>query len=120
MKKEIVCIICPSSCRLTAEDTPGGVTVTGNGCKRGTDHAIQEYTAPLRMLTTTVSVSGTAVRRLPVISADEIPKEILPACLAELYALQLQAPVACGDVVAHNICGTGIDILASRTIETIG
>ena len=117
MKKEMICIICPSSCRLTVEDTPGGVTVTGNTCKRGADHGIQEFTAPLRMLTTTVAISGAAVQRLPVASAGEIPKEKLPTCLAELYKLTVQAPITCGDIVAQNICGTGVDILATRTLQ---
>jgi len=52
---ELVCIVCPNGCVLQAENTPDGVQVTGNKCKRGIAFAIEELTAPKRSLTTTVA-----------------------------------------------------------------
>lgn len=117
MKKEFVCIVCPSSCRLTVEDTQGEPVVSGYGCKRGLQHGIQEFTAPRRMLTTTVAIQQGALPRLPVVSSAELPKAKLEECLQVLYRLQVQAPVTCGQVVVQNICSTGVDICASRTLE---
>ena len=41
-------------------------------------------------------------------------------CQAELSKTVLNAPVKLGDTVIKNICGTGIDIVASRTLKKIG
>ena len=59
------CTTCPSECLLTVEverDANGAVvevrSVTGNSCPRGDKFAHQELTCPMRVLTTTVAVSG--------------------------------------------------------------
>ena len=59
------CTTCPSECLLTVEverDADGAVaevrSVTGNSCLRGDTFAHQELTCPMRVLTTTVAVSG--------------------------------------------------------------
>jgi CxxC motif-containing protein len=115
--KEYVCIVCPASCRLQVEERDGGIAVSGNVCKRGLDYGVQEYTDPKRMLTTTVAIEGGVLPRIPVISDGETPKAKLRDCLAQLYALKLHAPVNAGDVVARNICGTGVDVVASRSMK---
>jgi len=112
-----ICIVCPNSCRLTVEETDGEIAVAGHECERGLRHGVSEYTAPMRMLTTTVAVAGGALPRLPVISAGELPKSKLRDCLDALYRMELHAPVRCGQVVVSNICGTGVDVVASRTLE---
>ena len=117
MSKEFICIVCPSSCRLSVSEEGGALKVAGNECPRGERHGIQEYREPLRMLTTTVAVRGGALSRLPVISTDEVPKAKLNECLELLYAMEVNAPVARGDVIARNICGTGTDVVASRTLK---
>ena len=121
MTKEFVCIVCPSSCRLTVEELGDGqYKVSGNTCKRGVDHGIREYTNPQRMLTTTVAISGAELPRLPVISSGELPKAKLCQCLDELYQTVVTAPITSGQVILHNICGTGVDICASRTMNRKG
>lgn len=114
--KEYVCIVCPNSCRLRVEERDGQILVSGNECKRGLDHGVQEYSNPTRMLTTTVAIDGGALPRIPVISSGEVPKSKLEECLHRLYAMRLSAPVVCGQVVEENICNTGVDILASRSM----
>ena len=115
--REFVCIVCPNSCRLCVGEENGKIVVAGNGCKRGEAHGKSEYTAPMRMLTTTVAITGGALPRLPVVSTGEVPKAALRDCLATLYRVCLAAPVRCGDVVAADICGTGVDVVASRSME---
>ena len=117
MSKEFVCIVCPSSCRLSVFEEDGKIKVTGNECRRGEEHGIQEYREPLRMLTTTVAVNGGAFSRLPVISSREIPKAKLNECLDLLYKEMVSAPVRCGDVIVKNICDTGADVIASRSLN---
>ena len=117
MTKEYVCIVCPNSCRLTVTDEDGGIRVTGNGCKRGREHGMAEFTRPMRMLTTTVAIRGAALPRLSVVSTEPVPKDRLEDCLRELYRLRVEAPIRCGDVIVSNISGTGVDIVASRTMN---
>lgn len=116
-EKEYVCIVCPNSCRLTVRETGGEVEVTGAGCARGVEHGKNEYTNPMRMLTTTVAVKDGIHPRLSVVSDGEIPKEKMKECLDYLYGIEVQAPVKAGEVLAEDICGTGVNILASRSMR---
>jgi CxxC motif-containing protein len=116
-EKQIICTVCPSSCRLTVRELDGTITVEGNGCSRGLEHGISEYTNPMRMLTTTVTILDGTLPRLPVISTGEVSKAKLWACLEQLYSITVKAPVSCGDLIIKDICSTGIDVVASRTLE---
>ncbi|MDR0643186.1 MAG: DUF1667 domain-containing protein [Treponema sp.] len=118
--EEFICIVCPNSCRLTVTENDGKITVSGNECSRGEKHGIHEYREPTRMLTTTVAISGGILPRLPVISAGEIPKTRIRDCLEVLYKMKLSAPLRCGDIIVKNICDTGVDVVASRSMRRKG
>ena len=81
-KKEFVCIACPNSCKLTVWEEAGEIHVEGHTCKRGIDHGKNEYTNPMRMLTTTVAIEGGHHRRLSVSSTGEIPKAMMSKQMA--------------------------------------
>lgn len=110
----LTCIVCPRSCRLTV--AAEGAQITGYGCKRGLKYAEQEMREPRRMLTTTVTVRDGILPRLPVVSSTDIPRRLFPACLAELARVVVEAPVAYGQVIAKDIAGTGVDIIAAREL----
>ncbi len=115
MKKEFVCIVCPSSCRLEVEEIEGKVVVKGNTCKRGENHGILEYTNPKRMLTSTVVLNSSVHKRLSVVSTGEIPKAMINDCLKELYKVSVTAPVKRGDIIIENILNSGINIVAAHS-----
>ena len=50
-------------------------------------------------------------------STGEIPKDTITKCLEQLYTITVTAPVKRGQVIAANICGTGVDIVASRSMK---
>ena len=114
---EYTCIVCPNSCRITVEEAPGGLNISGYKCKRGLTFAENEHTAPTRMLTSTVKLSGAKQNRLPVITAGEIPKSKLFECQNALFSIAVRAPIKCGEVVLKDVCGTGVDVVATRSIE---
>lgn len=114
--RELICITCPRGCHLRI-DEEGGLTVTGNGCARGEAYALKELTDPTRILTSTVRIRGAAIPRLPVKSRGELPKALVAAAAARLDEVQVEAPVALGQVVLADILGTGVDIVATRTLE---
>lgn len=114
MTKEFTCVVCPKSCRVMVVETPQGLVATGHTCPRGEKHALAEFTRPMRMLTSTVILEGGKLRRVPVISTEEIPKDMLPECMEYLYSVHVQAPVMAGQVIVENICDTQVDIVAAR------
>lgn len=119
MKRELICIGCPMGCRLSLEEdrtAPRGYRVTGCGCKRGEDYAIKEVTAPTRMLTSTVRIEGARLPRLPVRTSSAIPKERLGECMALIGELREHSPVKMGQVLIKDLLGTGVDLIASRTL----
>ena len=117
MKKEIICTVCPRGCHIQVEGEGEKVlSVEGQGCKRGLEYASAEFAHPVRILTTTVKLAG-ANDLLPVRSAQPLPKEKLFDCMDVIRAVEVQLPVKCYDVVIPNICGTGVDIVATKTVE---
>ncbi|MBI9109412.1 MAG: DUF1667 domain-containing protein [Spirochaetales bacterium] len=118
MKKEFTCIVCPVSCNLVVEDTDGVLSVSNNQCKRGMRFGENEFKNPMRMLTTTVKITGSTVKRMPVISSDEIPKDRLFELVEMLYKVTLKSPIQRGGIVLKNIGNTGVDIIATRTIKS--
>lgn len=119
MKKEFTCIVCPMSCALTVEERSGEIHVTGNSCKRGLVFGENEYVNPKRMVTTTVQVTGSHLKRLPVISTDELPLDHLFAYMHELYQVTVEAPIEKGQVIIKNIGNSGVDMVASRRLQKI-
>ena len=118
--KNLTCIVCPRGCTLTvtldsALENPV-VSVEGQGCKRGTEYASAEFAHPVRILTTTVKLAG-ANDLLPVRSNKPLPKEKVMECMDIIRKAEVKAPVNRYDVVIANICGCGVDIVATKTVE---
>ena len=118
------CTTCPSECLLTVEverDADGAVvevrSATGNNCPRGDKFAHQEVTCPMRVLTTTVAVSGGDETLLPVRTAEAIPLTLHAQAMALIHGLVVKAPIRMGDVVLPNLLATGTDLIASMDID---
>lgn len=93
------CTTCPSECLLTVEverDVNGSVaaihSVTGNRCPRGDKFAHQELTCPMRVLTTTVAVSGGDEALLPVRTAEAIPLALHAQAMDLIRGVVVDAP----------------------------
>ncbi|MCI6907647.1 MAG: DUF1667 domain-containing protein [Clostridiales bacterium] len=113
---EITCINCPVGCRLDVTLENGQVvSVTGNTCKRGETYARQECVDPQRMVTAVIPVAGSAVP-LSVKTRTPIPKKRIADCMRALSEVQITAPVAAGSVVLADVCGTGVDVIATKSV----
>ncbi len=112
-----LCVNCPLGCRLEVDaDGRDVVEVRGNACKRGVEFARQEHADPRRMVTTTVAIRGAPLPRLPVATAQALPKDRVVDLCRALHQLRLEAPVAIGDVVLADALGTGVDVVATRSL----
>ena len=130
--RELTCIVCPIGCSLKIEGTAesGGtesLTITGNKCSRGSVYAREEILSPKRTVTATCSInlpagspgmrSLAAPRRIPVKSSLPCPREKINDLLANIYSLKVNLPVKAGDKLLTDWKGSGIDIVAVRSLE---
>lgn len=116
-KKELTCIGCPLGCNVTVDMEDGEIrAITGNTCPRGADYVRKELTDPRRIVTSLVRVKGGELAVVPVKTVSDIPKGQIMDCIRELKTIELEAPVAMGDVVARNICGSGADVVATANV----
>ena len=115
-KRALTCIVCPSGCALTVTLENGTVTaVEGNECKRGAEYGAAECVNPVRTLTTTMRVQD-SILPLSVKSAQPLPKDSLFAAMQQINAVSLQKPVRAGAVVVANVAGSGVDMIATKSI----
>jgi CxxC motif-containing protein len=93
------------------------VKVVEHLCERGERYAIDEYLTPRRVLTTTINLQNAATRYLPVKTSQPIPKELLFPCMNVLKRVVVSPPIDLGDVVVKNVLGTGVDVVATRSVR---
>ena len=111
------CICCPLGCRIEVALAENGPVseVSGYTCKRGADYAAQEAVAPERMVTAVLCVSG-CLEPVSVKTQRPVPKAAMKDVLAAVAALRLDAPVAAGDVLIEDVCGTGVAVVATKSV----
>lgn len=117
-----LCIGCPLGCRLEVDEDSDGdiIEIRGSSCRRGDRYAEQEHTDPRRGVTTTVAISGGLWPRVPVKTTGEIPKDQVRAACAELRHVRVNAPVKMGDVLVHDLLGSGCDVIVTRDMAVVG
>lgn len=116
-KRELTCIGCPLGCLVTVQLEQGKVVeISGHSCKRGETYARKEVTNPTRIVTTTVQICGGTEDMLAVKTKTDVPKSKLFACVKALKGLNVNAPIELGDVVLHNVAGTGVDVVATKSV----
>lgn len=114
--KIITCICCPKGCSLDVDDL-NGYTVTGNACKRGEKYGVQECKNPVRMVTSTVAVKNGEMKRCPVKTFLEVPKDKTLDVAKALNRIYVQAPIKMHQVIVANVANTGVDIIATRAVN---
>ena len=110
MKRDMICIICPRGCSLTADITENGVLVSGNACPKGEEYAVNECTNPVRTVTATVRVSNRCNTMASVKTVTPVAKDKMMDVMAALRKIQIQAPAKIGDIILKDVCGSDIVI----------
>jgi len=116
----MICIVCPVGCHMevvkdgTSED---GYKVSGNQCLRGKVYGIKEMSNPTRVLTTTVKITEGKLPRLPVTTKGAIPKGLMTEAMEAINKVEVKAPVKVGKVILKNLLNTGVDVVATRSMD---
>lgn len=111
--KELVCIVCPNGCRLRV-DEENGYAVVGAKCERGIEYGRAELQNPTRVVTSTVRLVGGNSPRLPVKTDRPIAKGKIFEVMHLLDEIEATSPVRTGDVLARDILGTDVSIIACK------
>ena len=115
--KELICICCPLGCMMKIdEDT---LEVTGYTCIRGKNYAINELTAPKRMVTSICKVLGGEINVVSCKTAEAIDKDKIFECLEEISKITLNAPVYEKDIIIKNVLNTGVDVIATKNVMEV-
>ena len=113
----LTCVLCPVGCELEfAQDAAGDLQVKGNQCDKGIPFAVEEVLRPKRNLATSVPVRGTAARMVSVRLSGSVPREMIFPILAVIAKLRPDAPIRRGQVLIADVLGTGVDVIATRTV----
>ena len=115
MKKDMTCVACPLGCQITVElEGDEVISVTGNTCKRGDAYARTEISNPVRSIHSTVKVANGEHPVVPCKTSGPIPKGAIFDVMKEINKVTVEAPVKIGDVFIADVCGTGVDIVATN------
>ena len=115
MKKDMTCVACPLGCQITVElEENEVISVTGNTCKRGDAYARTEISNPVRSIHSTVKVANGEHPVVPCKTSGPIPKGAIFDVMKEINKVTVEAPVKIGDVFIEDVCGTGVDIVATN------
>ena len=120
-ERKFICVSCPLGCGLTVtlDDSGEVLKVEGNTCPRGESYARSEVKDPRRVFASTVRVKGGKLPVCPVRSKTPAPKGKLFAIAHAVAELEVNAPVKIGQVLIHNVCGSDVDIVASRDLAAV-
>jgi CxxC motif-containing protein len=105
MKRELICIACPLGCSLTV--TLEGkivISVEGNTCPRGKDYAINECTAPVRTVTSTVMCENGDL--VSVKTKNPIPKDKIFEAMSIINKTVAKLPISVGDIIIEDLFGS--------------
>lgn len=117
-EKKFTCIMCPLGCAVTVKSDSSGniLQIIGSRCVKGENYIRDEFSAPMRVLTSTVSVEGAELQRLPVRTSGFVAKDMLMACMKEIRKIKVKPPVKIGEVILKNIHGLNVDVIATRDL----
>ena len=101
-KRELICIGCPMGCPLT-------VTLDGDAV----------VTAPKRIVTTTVRVTGGTLPAVSCKTRSDIPKEKIFDVVRALKSVVVPAPVHIGQILLPDAAGTGVDVVATKDVAEV-
>jgi CxxC motif-containing protein len=116
MIDKMTCILCPAGCELEVGEADGRLEIRGHECEKGIEFAENEIRNPRRNLATSVPLKGSATRMVSVRLSGPVPRDRIFPILEAISGLRPEAPVRRGQVLIADVLGTGVDVIATRTV----
>jgi CxxC motif-containing protein/NADPH-dependent 2,4-dienoyl-CoA reductase/sulfur reductase-like enzyme len=116
---EIICILCPTGCRMRISGKEKEIQVSGYSCEKGKKYAVEELTMPMRTLTTTVLIKGGVRPLLPVRTDHPIPQKMMGQIIERCRGIKVTAPVSIGEIIEENVANSGACLIASDSIALV-
>lgn len=104
----LICTVCPEGCILQVVKKP--FSVTGNRCAKGAEFARQELKNPKRSITSVVRAGNFTVS---VKTDGPVDKACISDVMASVKKIHISSPVYPGQIIAENIAGTGVNLVAT-------
>lgn len=120
MTQEIICTVCPKSCRIEVKAVKSKKEASGGDCAKGKNYAIVELTDPRRIFTTTAAVEKGELEVVPVRSSGPIKRNEWKKAKMIASGIIVKAPVKFGQVLAEDFLEKGIKLVATREIAGSG
>ncbi len=118
MNRVFTCILCPNGCEIEAAyEGENILSMEGNLCPKGKDYVTQELVSPMRNIATSVLLEGGELPLASVRLDRPIPKNKIFDVMEEIKNKRLKAPVSIGDVVIHDVLGTGADVIVTKNVK---
>ena len=110
-----ICINCPRGCNLKVCVDGDKISVTGNNCPLGEKYGISEILNPVRTVT---SIAKTDKENYVSCKTEKpIPKDKMFDVVSEIKKLTVKEPISIKDVLIENVCGLGVNIIATKNIK---
>jgi len=117
IERRIICTSCPVGCFMIVTEENGKiVSISGSSCPRGEEYAKVELTDPRRVFASTIRVEGGVLSVCPVRSKEPVPKDKILDITKAVARVKIKAPIEIGQIIIKNVCDTGVDIVASRSL----
>ena len=110
MSREIVCIICPRSCKLRMNDDN---KIEGYSCLRGKEYGEQEFVLPKRSFTSFVTARNGMV--ICVKTSKPIDKKLIFDLANLLKTIHPDTELKIGDILVKNVLNTDVDLVVIRS-----
>ena len=119
--QKLTCIGCPLGCSISVSLSDNGEVseISAFTCKKGEEYARKEVTNPSRVVTSIVKINNGDVNMVSVKTAEDIPKGKIFDCMEALKKVTVTAPVQIGEVIIKNVCGTGVDVIATKKVNAL-
>ncbi|MGN1164287.1 MAG: DUF1667 domain-containing protein [Candidatus Ornithospirochaeta sp.] len=115
---DLTCIGCPMGCLLSVDVEDGrAISVRGNSCLNGKKYAESEVSAPKRVFTSSIPITGGDWDMVSVKTSAPVPKESILDLAYQIRSISLSAPIHIGQVLVSNVAGLGVDLVATREIR---
>ena len=119
-EKSVVCIMCPLGCEVKVEVTDDEITnIKGYACENGKEYAEQEISSPTRTVMSVVKCVNGDFPTISVKTSEPIQKDKIKDVMSAISDIEIEAPVSVGDKILENVCGSGVDIIATRKVKKI-